>query len=186
MAIIRQAEKKDIKDIEYICRMTAGEVSRREPIVGNKLAKMYATYYAEECRDTCFVLADESDKAVGYVLCEPDAFRFRRLYRKKYVPQVWEIDKKCGLECWFFPVPYAVLSARYPAHLHIDILPEFQGQGYGTKMLEALFEALREKGIKGVMLMAGGENEGAIRLYKRMGFEMLLHTRLSAVMGKKL
>lgn len=186
MATIRKAEKKDIKDIEYICRMTAGPVCQREPITGNRVAKIYSTYYATECTDSCFVLADESDKAVGYVLCEPDWKRYSRLYREKYVPQIFALKKRDGFVAWFFPVPYMVFSPRYPAHLHIDILPEFQGQGYGTKMLEKLFEELRGKGIKGVMLMAGGENEGAIRLYKRMGFEMLLHTKHAAVMGKKL
>ncbi len=186
MATIRPARAGDIKDIEYICRMTAGPVCEKEPIVGNRIAKIYSTYYARECCETSFVLADENDKAVGYILCEPDWKRYRKIYRKIDVPEIWELKKSAGFEAWFFPVPYMLLSKRYPAHLHIDILPQYQGQGYGTKMLETLFKKLKENDVKGVMLMASGENDGAIRLYKRMGFEMLLHTKLTAVMGKDL
>ena len=184
MAAIRPARADDIKRIEYICRMTAGPVSEKEPIVGNRIAKMYSTYYARECPDTCFVLADDEDKAVGYILCEPDWKKYRKNYRKIDVPAIWELKKSAGLEAWFFPVPYMVLSRKYPAHMHIDILPQYQGKGYGTKMIEALFDLLEKKSVKGIMLMASGENDGAIRLYKRMGFKMILHTKLTAIMGK--
>ena len=37
--------------------------------------------------------------------------------------------------------------------------------------------------VPGVVLMAGGENNGAIRFYSRIGFKMLLHTKITAVMA---
>ena len=33
---------------------------------------------------------------------------------------------------------------KYPAHLHIDLLPEYQSGGYGTKMMQMLLEDLRD------------------------------------------
>ena len=183
MATIRQARLSDLADVEYICRMTAGPVCQKEPITGNRIAKMYSTYYIRECTDTCFVLADDNDRAVGYVLCEPDCRRYQRLYRKIDVPAIWSLKKSSGLVAWCFPVPYRVFGIKYPAHLHIDILDEYQGQGYGTKMVEALLSKLREMKIPGVVLMASGENDGAIRFYGRIGFKMLLHTKKIAAMA---
>ena len=42
--------------------------------------------------------------------------------------------------------PYA---AEYPAHLHIDLLPELQGQGWGRRLIDTLVAALRERGVRG-------------------------------------
>lgn len=183
MAEIRKLRKGEIYPVEYICRMTAGNLSKKEPIVGNRIAKMYSTYYARECYDTCFVVADDEDKPVGYILCEPDCKRYRKLYRKIDVPAIKEIDFSCGIEAWFFPVPYVFFGKKYPAHLHIDILEEYQSQGYGSKLMKALLEELKSRGVPGVMLMANSENEGAIRFYKRLGFKTLLKTKGPIIMG---
>ena len=82
MATIRPLRHTDTSAVEYVCRMTAGEIHKKEPIYGNILAKMFSTYYARECCDTSFVLADDNDVAVGYVMCEPDYKRYGKLFRK--------------------------------------------------------------------------------------------------------
>ena len=96
MAEIRKLRQGEIYPIEYICRMTAGELAQKEPIVGNRMAKMYSTYYARECYDSCFVLVDDADKPVGYIICEPDYKRYRKVFRKKDVPAIREINFSCG------------------------------------------------------------------------------------------
>ena len=82
MATIRRMRADDIEDVEYVCRMTAGEKSINDEAVGKLMSSMFSTYYARECYDSCFVLTDDSDKVVGYLLCEPDYRRFRKLFRK--------------------------------------------------------------------------------------------------------
>lgn len=187
MAEIRRLRKGEIYPVEYICRMTAGEFAIKEPIVGNRMAKMYSTYYARECYDTCFVLVDDNDKPVGYILCEPDFKRYRKLYRKKDVPAIREINFSCGVEAWFFPVPYTFFGKKYPAHLHIDILEEYQNQGYGSKLMKTLLDELKGRGVPGVMLGTSAHNKGAIRFYKRLGFKILVKTKNGPVMmGKEL
>ncbi len=188
MEVIRKVRKEDLKNIEYICGQTAGPLCRKEPIIANRVAKMYSTYYVCECTDFCFCLADENDKAVGYILCEPDYKRFSSLYRSKYVPEIFKLHKKDGLMAWTLPVPYSVFGLKYPAHLHIDILPEYQSKGYGSKMVNALLDELKRCNIKGVMLCADKENVGAIRFYKRLGFKILLESQKigAVIMGKEL
>ena len=55
--------------------------------------------------------------------------------------------------------------------LGIDILPAYQGRGYGSEAIEwALDYAFRRAGLHRVRVRAFGWNDGAIRLYKRLGF----------------
>lgn len=183
MATIRRMRADDIKDVEYVCRMTAGELSINDEKIGRKMSKMFSTYYARECYDSGFVLVDESDKAVGYILCEPDYRRFRKIFRKIDVPEIYKLDRKCGLESWFFPVPYTFWGCKYPAHLHIDLLPEYQNGGYGSEMIQMLMADLKSKNVKGLMLITGIWNHGAIRFYKRNGFKTLFKGFGEAIMA---
>ena len=164
-AEIRKALKSDLKDVEYICRMTAGPLSRENELVGKIIAKTYSTYYIEEECGNCFVLAS-GEKAVGYILSSLDAGVFKKVYRKKYVPQIFSLSKKDGVLAWLLPIPYMFFKKNYPAHMHIDILPGFQGSGNGTKLVETLLSELKSRGIRGVCLCVGSDNARAIAFYK--------------------
>jgi GNAT superfamily N-acetyltransferase len=61
----------------------------------------------------------------------------------------------------------------YPAHLHIDLLPELQGQGWGRRLIDTLVAALRERGVTGLHLASSSDNAGAIAFYPRVGFTPL-------------
>ena len=186
MATIRPMRPEDLKDVEYVCRMTAGPGAQKDPVIGYRLARMFSTYYVRECYDTCFVVADESDKAVGYILCEPDYKRYKKIFRKVDVPEIKKLHKKSGQQAWLFAIPYCFFGHKYPAHLHIDILDEYQNQGLGSKLMEVLFEELKKRKVKGIMLQANLSNEGAVRFYKRLGFKMLSTKLHTATMGKSL
>ncbi|KAF1950518.1 acyl-CoA N-acyltransferase, partial [Byssothecium circinans] len=56
--------------------------------------------------------------------------------------------------------------------LGLDILPEFQGKGYGSEAIRwALDYAFRRAGLHKVRVRAFEWNEGAIRLYGKLGFK---------------
>jgi ribosomal protein S18 acetylase RimI-like enzyme len=63
--------------------------------------------------------------------------------------------------------------AQYPAHLHIDLLPETQGQGLGRRLIETLFAELRRRGVPGLHLGMNPENIGAGAFYERLGMHRL-------------
>lgn len=102
------------------------------------------------------------------------------------VPEIKKLHKKSGQQAWLFPIPYCFFGHKYPAHLHIDILDEYQNQGLGSKLMEVLFEELKKRKVKGIMLQANLSNEGAVRFYKRLGFKMLSTKLHTATMGKSL
>ena len=48
--------------------------------------------------------------------------------------------------------------------------PRCRGRGYGTATTSAVIGNLLRQGIQGIVLTVGRENEGAIRIYERLGF----------------
>ena len=79
-----------------------------------------------------------------------------------------------------------LLKCCYPAHLHINLLPEYQGKGFGTLMINSLLDELKEKKVKSIMLLADAENTGAIRFYERNGFKKFITAFGGVGMYKKL
>ncbi len=55
----------------------------------------------------------------------------------------------------------------------IAVHPSCRGQGIGTKLLEAVFDYAREKGIDSVKLEVIDTNPAAQKLYERMGFAII-------------
>ena len=173
MPYIRPAESKDLKDIEYICRMTAGPESRAIEEVGRKISLTYSTYYARAEKETCFVL-DDNGTAVGYILCAPDYSKYVKDYRKNEVRELWKIDKMQSLTAYFLPLGYLPFKKKYPAHLHIDILDEYQGKGYGKEAMLQALEFIRSfpaGEAECCWLSYEPENEVAKKLYASVGFE---------------
>lgn len=185
MVTVRPARKSDLQNVEYVCRMTAGDLAKANEAFGEAIAKTYSSYYIRECPDTCFVLADDEDKAVGYILCETDFRRFRKVFRKVDVPIITRIYKKEGKKAWFLPFAYTLWGWKYPAHLHIDILDEYQNKGYGSLLMNALLNELSSRKIKGIMLTANSDNYGAIRFYKRFGFHTVVNVKNAGIVMAK-
>lgn len=185
MPYIRPAEDKDLKDIEYICRMTAGPQARLREDVGRKISLTYSTYYARAEQSTSFVL-DDDGKAVGYILCAPDYSKYVKEYRKNEVKQLWKIDKPQSITAYFLPLGYLPFKKKYPAHLHIDILNEYQGKGYGSQLMDTLLDKLRSMNIPGVMLIVDKSNTGAQRFYERAGFKKITSALGGVVMATEL
>ncbi len=185
MPHIRPAEDRDLKDIEYVCRMTAGPQSRLREEVGRKIALTYSTYYARAEQETSFVLEDNG-KAVGYILCAPDYSKYVKGYRKNEVKKLWKIAKWQSVTAFFLPFGYLPFKNRYPAHLHIDLLDDYQSKGYGSQMVDALLEKLKSMDVPGIMLIVDKDNTGAQRFYQRKGFRKITSLLGGVVMAQEL
>lgn len=59
--------------------------------------------------------------------------------------------------------------------LGIAIVEGFKGQGYGVKMMDFLFAKAKEKNLTTISLCVDVDNTIAIKLYKKMGFEIVKH-----------
>jgi ribosomal protein S18 acetylase RimI-like enzyme len=62
-------------------------------------------------------------------------------------------------------------DARWPSHLHVNLLREARGVGLGRALMEAWLSQLERVGSPGCHLGTILENERAVRFFEAMGFE---------------
>lgn len=53
----------------------------------------------------------------------------------------------------------------------IGVSPKFQNQGVGTILVDFILKTLKAQGFDGVRILVGKENQNAIKLYRKFGFE---------------
>jgi GNAT superfamily N-acetyltransferase len=59
---------------------------------------------------------------------------------------------------------------RWPAHLHIDLLPEARGRGAGRRLVHGWLESLRDRGVPGCHVQTFAENSNALAFFEAIGF----------------
>lgn len=183
--IIRKYQEKDFEATKYICLNDMLGKEDYKTII-EYVEVMFCRYYLEKEPENCFVAVDENDKPIGYIYGASDYDKYQENF-SEYIKGVAEIENRRFLgEALTEMYDHAIYKALYPAHLHIDILPEYQSKGIGSKLIKAFCDRLKEQNIKGVMLIVGSENEGARRFYERNGFTLLQDKPTGAAYGKKL
>jgi ribosomal protein S18 acetylase RimI-like enzyme len=130
-----------------------------------------------------FMLVDLSNQVVGYAVGVPDTAEFARecerswwpALRAHYPEDVARRASDAELVSLIHHPPSAPadLLVRFPAHLHIDLLPEAQGRGHGQALMAALLAELASAGAPGVHLYVGEANTRAVGFYQRLGFDTL-------------
>ncbi len=184
MITIRKYEDKDRENLLKICIETSSLPTEEKKDL-DFLNLMYNDYYASVEGSNCFVAVDENDEAVGYILCAENFDRYYKTFGGLYMPLI----KKLGFKYYTMALGeigvHSIYRKKYPAHLHIDILPVCQGQGTGTALVNALKEHLKSKGINSVMLSCGMGNQRAIKFYKKNDFKMVANIAGSCIMVSK-
>ncbi|MBI9101729.1 MAG: GNAT family N-acetyltransferase [Spirochaetales bacterium] len=185
---IRKTIPADEAAVGEVCFATFrdGRDERFHRLAGLRWAIPYLRYEAENC----FVAVDEKDQPVGYILSALDSKAFKAAFHKRMRGEIKEELKKrrseftcrAYLKESFHKLHYLEnlpgwISREYPAHLHIDIHPKYQGMGLGGKMMGEMLGHLKGAECPGVHLGVGTENKGAIRFYERSGFQTLKVSR---------
>ncbi|WP_309065461.1 GNAT family N-acetyltransferase [Microbacterium sp.] len=145
---------------------------------------VFAVPYAERHPDLCWVVESADGRTVGYVVATDDTDAFERWFRDEWWPTRAENYPLSGEDPPTRQDGIILYASRrgparethardYPAHLHIDLLPETQGQGLGRRLVETLFEELRRRGVAGLHLGMNPENNGAGAFYERLGMHRL-------------
>lgn len=174
--IIRPYEEKDKVNVQFICLNSEGECKMTAD-EQHFILTTYCNYYIEQEGRNCFVAADENDKAIAYIICTEDFDSFKQVFDNEYVPRIPEEVFVWGGNARQGSAGSVKLQEKYkkdfPAHLHIDVLPEYHRQGIGHKLVDTLAEHLKSKGVCGVMLTVGAENVKGQNFYKKYGFELI-------------
>jgi len=133
----------------------------------------------------CFVV-DDGGVAVGFVVGAADTVAYERKLAKSWWPELQvkygqrkseqPLDSKV-LDYIRNPVPAeSAFFDRYPAHLHINLLPPAQSGGWGRKLIEAELGSLRNARVKGVHLGVSSTNYRAIGFYDHIGFTRIVES----------
>ncbi|GIG67166.1 GNAT family N-acetyltransferase [Phytomonospora endophytica] len=185
MPSIRHYRPADEAALRDICVRTAhvGGDARphyRDPGI---LPEIFAVPYARLDPSLAFV-ADDGERAVGYILGTGDTTAFVRRFRDQWLPSIADRYPAPTGVVGLDPTPDDVMRhllhtpermlvpelAAYPAHLHIDLLPGFQRAGHGRALVAAFVDALKATGVPGVHLGMVTENTAARAFYDRVGF----------------
>jgi ribosomal protein S18 acetylase RimI-like enzyme len=144
-------------------------------------ADVWSGYYTDREPESAFVAVD-GGAVLGYLLgCvdtrrapSPRAAILRQLWRRKLLVRPGTAGffwRSIGDALRDPHVPSGALDdPRFPAHLHIDLLPAARGRGAGRGLVEAWLDRLRALGSPGCHLGTLAENTSAIRFFERMGF----------------
>ena len=180
---IRPYRSEDLDRLYHICLRTglAGKDATgtvHERILGDVYAAPYALFEPE----LCFVLT-LAGTAVGYILGTRDSVEFARRCEqewwpalRKHYPLPDRDDRSRTAEVsrtihrGYQPPP---VSKQYPAHLHIDILPEGQGQGFGRQLIELFISQLRALEVPALHFGVSGANRKAMGFYRHLGFKVI-------------
>ncbi len=180
-ATLRPYHPSDLPGMYRLCLLTgaAGEDATslyRDP---DLLGHVYCGPYPTADPGLTFVVADEQGVG-GYVVATADTAAFDAWCEEHWWPTLraqrpQAPDPGDGTQDHVLlaqvhhPDPTDV-PADAPAHLHIDLLPRLQGQGWGRRLVDALAAALRARGVPGVHLGVAAANSRAIAFYEHLGF----------------
>lgn len=196
---IRPFHMSDLWRVYYICKnaVTKGPTPVTLPLPGDPelVAHYYAANYCVLEPDLCFLLTSD-ETPVGYVLGTRDTTRFWERCEREWFPvlrQRYKMpaeDDKSGeaglirrIHAKRVEIPELL---DYPAHLHIDLLPEAQGQGWGRHLMNAFLDRLEEVKAPAVHLGVNRSNAGAVVFYEKMGFQRVLEYPGAITFGMKL
>ena len=168
---VRSYKPTDKENVRFICLNSEGPCEEPEDFQ-HFILTTYCDYYLEHEPYNCFVAADETDRAIGYVICTENYDTFETVFFSEYVPKL-KINRN-----FFRAASRSVdlqkeYKALYPAHLHIDLLPEYQRRGLGHKLVDTLCAHLKAKAVPGVMLTVGSMNLVGQSFYEKYGFTKL-------------
>lgn len=181
LAEIRPYRPSDLEDLYRICLLTgwagadASGVYADPKLVGHLFAAPYGVLAPE-----CALVAEDAEGVAGYIIGAADSAAFAAIAEAEWWPQLrgeypdpsgsppadWTPDQRLAWQIHHPRPPRPALLARYPAHLHIDLLPRLQGQGLGRRMMDAWLALVKAQGACGAHLECSAQNARALRFYR--------------------
>lgn len=191
---IRKFQKEDLPGIENVCYRTGymGEDLDGKDLFNDRrlFSLLFNLYYARYEPQHYFVAVDpEDDTIAGYICGTIDTIAQEKRFTHKVIPRI--MLRAFFYTSWRHPESFHILRSMakisvqfddreldaikqtYPAHLHIDILPEYQRMGLGTRLMETFEDHLRAHNIKGLHLGTSNQNHKAVPFYEKRGFQLV-------------
>jgi GNAT superfamily N-acetyltransferase len=194
--LIRPYHPCDLISLYRICLLTGNSGTDASHLFSDPdlIGQFYAAPYAVLEPELCFILVS-SGLPYGYILGTKNSEKFYHRCEKEWFPPLREryprpVFDNNSLEHRIIQLIHAGHKPNedlksYPAHLHIDLLPETQGKGMGRKLIEIFNQKLKEIGVSAVHLLVGKKNAGAVQFYERVGFQQIKEDENSIAFGMR-
>lgn len=192
--IVRRFEERDRQAIRTICSAAALEKPNPQFHEDRELAPLYFTdYYLDYEPESCFV-GVAAGRVVGYLVGCKDTRAFRRIFRKRFLPRIvahlgWKLltlqyrRKATYRTLWWTLMEglhrtgeLAIPLDEYPAHTHLNIVPEYRGCGLSNQLSNTFRQHLKEQGISGlhaILVEKAGDNSLFKRFSGRRRYQLL-------------
>ena len=181
MATSRAGTVHDLPGVYRVCLLTgrsggdAGPLHADPDLLGHLWAGPYLVF-----PDAVARVVHDDDGVAGYCMGVPDTAAYEDWLEAVWLPPLRErhpagsgstpADRAAVVRLHDPPRTDAALLTEHPAHLHVDLLPRLQGQGWGRRVVDEVLDALAAAGAPGVHLGVDEANAGAIAFYERLGF----------------
>lgn len=185
---IRSFEAKDLEACYAISQATGhagGDASRlyRDP---KMMGHIYIAPYALLEPGLTLVVEDEAGVA-GFVAGTEDTAAWEDRLERDWWPSLrehyvdpsdipsasWTADQRRAFMIHHPAKTPPAVVARYPAHLHMNLLPRLQRRGLGSKLLDAWLDLACRRGARAFHVGVNRENTGAVHFWRARAFEAL-------------
>lgn len=193
--LLRTAKVTDLPDLLRVCLETgdSGKDATHLHMLPELVGDIYVAPYVIHEPDLAYALLSDK-RVVGYLLGVLDTRAFESLLVDKYWPlakakyqhfktEITDSDRELLKDLDKQGFSDESLTAKYPSHLHIDIVEAHQGAGYGKSMIAFLLEELKAAGSTGVHLHMSASNDRARGFYKKFGFVEVFENANECIMG---
>lgn len=161
----------------------AGQDARGRYSTDDLIGDIYAGPYLHLEPEHAYVL-DSGSRPVGYVIGTASTTGYVAAYRDRWLPFMHQryqppdgppaTDEERKLSDMFNPEFMLVDGlAPYPAHLHINLLPDYQGGGFGRAMMSTFLASVAAAGVASCHLAVRPTNTAALGFYARLGWQRL-------------
>lgn len=196
---IRPAVPEDTPALSRICLLTgdagqsAESLHRHGELPGFVWVLPYVLLPSETARTWGFVLVDDAasndvhttETIKGYIVGTSDTRAYEATTKAEWWPPLrirYPLSSngderiKADQDCidTIHRGPDAALEACLavsPAHMHVNLLPEVQGRGWGRRLVGRVVEHLRGQDVNAVWLGMDERNTAARKFYERIGFQ---------------
>ena len=193
--VIRPYKPEDeaaIQEITYRTGFNGEDLTARHYFDDPRLFFLIFIYdYVRFEPEHCFVAVSDDRQAavVGFICGTPDTVAQEARFAKE-IP--WRIGFRAfAYTSWRYPRTFKTLIemtrqreglpdqeqsnqivAKFPAHLHINLMPGYQGLGIGSRLIQTFEDHMRRLGVSGVHLTTTNQNFKAVPFYQKMGFRI--------------
>lgn len=181
---LRQASMDDAYDVIQLIQIAIGDLAEKytgyqdDELIKEALANLYESEPSRFYHEFIYVI-EEQERIIGEITLYP-ADELLTL-NQGFEQHLLEAKNSNVLMTEDYINEVLMTEAADEGEFYIDSLavaPDYQGKGYGKKLLSYAERVAQIKGYAKLSLLADVNNHHAIHIYKRMGFEVESTKRL--------